>query len=255
MDYLSLSWILAVLIVFQIAHSKLASYILPLFPALALMTGNYLGNLLSSIQYRKKIQNLLCASFIILAVLGIAVMLGHKAYRHYISSQLPMYFLSSSLIVLSGLGVTLAFKERFQQALYVLALTLCPIFMTAFMIRPDVEGYVSSYEASEYIPQRSLGVMTVLTSKPNARGIRFYTGQDVAAVDFTGKQFFSPHPIEILDTKERIVKVLESQRVTYAVVRKSVYQFILKNCTNHFHVSLLKDIGFNYILRIVPDEK
>ena len=254
-DYLSLSWVLAVLIVFQIAHSKLASYILPVFPALALMTGNFLGNLLSSVQYRKKIQNLLCASFGILAVFGIAVMIGHKAYRHYISSQLPMYFLSSSLIVLSGLGITLAFKERFQGALYVLALTLCPIFMTAFMIRPDVEGYVSSYEASEYIPQRSLGVMTVLTSKPNARGIRFYTGQDVAAVDFTGKQFFSPHPIAILDTADKITKVLESQRVTYAVVRKSVYQFILKNCTNHFHVSLLKDIGFNYILRIVPNEK
>ena len=66
--------------VFQMAHSKLASYILPLFPALALMTGNFLGNGLSQIQHRKKMQNLLCASFAILAVLGIAVMAGHKAY-------------------------------------------------------------------------------------------------------------------------------------------------------------------------------
>jgi len=250
MDYLSLSWILAVLIVFQIAHSKLASYILPLFPALALMTGNYLGNLLSSIQYRKKIQNLLCASFIILAVLGIAVMLGHKAYRHYISSQLPMYFLSSSLIVLSGLGVTLAFKERFQQALYVLALTLCPIFMTAFMIRPDVEGYVSSYEASEYIPQRSLGEMTVLTSKANARGIYFYTGQDVAVVDFSGKPFFSPHPIPILNKMDKIMKILEAQRVTFGVIRKTAYEYILKNCPHRYHVALLRIIGYDYVVRI-----
>ena len=83
MDYLSLSWILAVLMVFQMAHSKLASYILPLFPALALMTGNFLGNGLSQIQHRKKIQNLLCASFALLAVLGLAVVVGHKAYRHY----------------------------------------------------------------------------------------------------------------------------------------------------------------------------
>ena len=122
MDYLGLSWVLAVLIVFQMAHSKLASYILPLFPALALMTGNFLGNGLSQIQQRKKMQNLLCASFGILVVLGIAVMAGHKIYRHYISSPLPMYFLSGSLIALSGIGITLAFKERFQAALYVLAL-------------------------------------------------------------------------------------------------------------------------------------
>ena len=249
-DYLCLSWILAVLVVFQMAHSKLASYILPLFPALALMTGNFLGNALSQIQDRKKMQNLLCASFSLLIVLGIAVMAGHKAYRHYISSQLPMYFLSGSLITLSGLGVTLAFKERFQLALYVLALSLCPIFLTAFMIRTDVQGYLSSHEASEYIPPRSLGVMTVLTSKANARGIRYYTGQDVAVVDFSGKPFFSPHPIPILDTTDKVMKVLEGQRLTFGVVRKTAYQAILKNSANRYHVALLGIIGYDYIVRI-----
>ncbi len=249
-DYLSLSWILAVLMVFQVAHSKLSSYALPLFPALALMTGNFLGNGLSQIQHRKKMQNLLYASFCLLAVLGIAVMAGHKVYRHYISSQLPMYFLSGSLITLSGIGITLAFKERLQLALYVLALSLCPIFLTAFMVRTDIEGYVSSYEASEYIPQRSLGVMTVLTCKANARGIRYYTGQDVAVVDFSGKPFFSPHPIPILDSTDKIISVLEGQRVTYGVVRKTGYQNVLKDCANRYHVALLGIIGYDYVVRI-----
>jgi 4-amino-4-deoxy-L-arabinose transferase-like glycosyltransferase len=249
-DYLSLSWILAVLMVFYMAHSKLASYILPLFPALALMTGNFLGNALSQIEHRKKMQNLLCVSFTLLAVLGIAVMAGHKVYRHYISSLLPVYFLSGSLIALSGIGITLAFKERFQLALYALAFSLCPIFLTAFMIRTDVEGYVSSYEASEYIPQRSLGVMTVLTSKANARGIHYYTGQDVTVVDFSGKPFFSPHPIPILDTTDKVIKVIESHHLTFGVVRKTVYQAILKNGANHYHVALLRIIGYDYIIRI-----
>ena len=251
-DYLSLSWIFAVLIVFQCAHSKLASYILPLFPALALMTGNFLVNGLFQIQSRKKMLNLLCASFAILALLGIAVVAGQKLYRHYLSSPLPMFFLSGSLIAISGLGVTLAFKERFQGALYVLALCLFPIFVTAFMIRTDIEGYVSSHEASEYIPQRSWGPMTVLTSKPNARGIRFYTGQDIAVVDFSGKQFFSPHPIPILDSEVQIKNVLDHQPVTYAVVRKTVYKFIFKTFSSQYHVSLLRNIGFDYIIRIVP---
>jgi len=249
-DYLSLSWIVAVLMVFQIAHSKLASYILPLFPALALMTGNFLGNALSQIQHRQKMQNLLCASFGILVLLGIAPMAAHKILQHYISSQLPMYFLSGSLIALSGVGITLVFKDRFQWALYVLALSLFPVFMTAFMIRTDLEGYVSSHEASEYIPSRSLGVMTVLTSKGNARGIRYYTGQDVAVVDYSGKPFFSPHPIPILDTTDKIMHVLEGQRRTFGVIRKTAYQDILKNCSNHYHVSLLRIIGYDYVVRI-----
>jgi len=250
-DYLALSWILAVLMVFQCAHSKLASYILPLFPALALLIGNFMGNALSQIQHRRKMQNLLCASFGVLAVLGIVAMVaGHKVLRHYISSQWPMYFLSGSLIALAGLGVTLAFKERFQLALYVLALTLCPIFLTAFMIRTDVEGYVSSHEASEYIPQRSTGVVTVLTSKANARGIRFYTGQDIAVVDYSGKPFFSPHPIPILDTTPKILNILESQRITYGVIRKTAYQDILKDFSKQYHVALLGIIGYDYIVRI-----
>jgi len=48
-----------------------------------LITGNFLGNSLSQIQHRKKMQNLLCASFVVLALLGIAVMAGHKVLRHY----------------------------------------------------------------------------------------------------------------------------------------------------------------------------
>jgi len=249
-DYLGLSWILSVLMVFQLAHSKLASYVLPLFPALALMTGNFLGNSLSQIQHRKKMQNLLCASFVLLALLGIAVMAGHKFYQHYVSSQLPMYFLSGFFVALSGIGISLAFRERFQLALYVLALSLCPVFLTASMVRTDVERYVSSYEASEYIPPRSLGVMTVLTCKANARGIRYYTGQDVAVVDFSGKPFFSPHPIPVLNTTDKIISVLEGQRVTFGVVRKTVYQNILKNCVKRYHVALLRIIGYDYIVRI-----
>jgi hypothetical protein len=161
-----------------------------------------------------------------------------------------MYFLSGSLIALSGFGITLALKERFHEAVYVLALAICPIFLTASMVRTDLEGYVSSYEASEYIPQRSLGVMTVLTSKANARGIRYYTGQDVAVVDFSGKPFFSPHPIPILDTTGKVMSVIEGQRLTFGVVRKTAYQNILKNAVNRYHVALLRIIGYDYIVRI-----
>jgi hypothetical protein len=132
----------------------------------------------------------------------------------------------------------------------VLALTLCPVFLTAFMIRTDLEGYVSSHEASEYIPQRSLGAMTVLACKANARGIRYYTGQDIAVVDFADKPFFSPHPIPILNTIDKVMSVIETQRLTFGVVRKTVYQDILKDCANHYHVALLKIIGYDYIVRI-----
>jgi 4-amino-4-deoxy-L-arabinose transferase-like glycosyltransferase len=254
MDYLCLSWLIAVLAVFEFAHSKLTSYILPLFPAMALMTGNYLGDLLFRIQQRKTLENLLFASFGLTAVLGIAAVVaaGLKKFHPYVPSMGPVFFLSGSLITLSGIGISVVLKERYQTAMYVLALSLLPVFMTAFMVSNQLQGYVSSREASEYVPPRAWGAMTVLTSKTNARGIRYYTGQNVAVLDFTGKPFFSPHPIPILDTNEKVLNALEKQPWTIGVVRKSAYQDIVKNFGGKYHVALLKVIGMDYVIRVEP---
>jgi 4-amino-4-deoxy-L-arabinose transferase-like glycosyltransferase len=248
-DYLSLSWIIAVLIVFQFAHSKLTSYILPLFPALALMTGNFLGNSLTQIQRRRGLQNALYATFAIVALLGVAVMAAQKVCHHYLTSLMPVYFLSGSLIALAGMGAALTLKDRLQTAVYVVALVLCPIFLSAFMIRTDIEGYVSSHEASEYLPPSTRPV-TVLTSKNNARGIRYFTGQDVAVVESSPNPFFSPHPVPILNTNAKILELLKSQPVTYGVIRKNAYKNILTLCTGRYHVALLRTIGVDYVVRI-----
>ncbi|MDE2028341.1 MAG: glycosyltransferase family 39 protein, partial [Candidatus Omnitrophica bacterium] len=160
MDHFSISWLVAVLVVFQPAHSKLASYILPLFPALALMTGNFLGDALSQIQQRPKMEKLLYASFVMPALLGILVLALHKLYGRYVPTMLPSFFLSGALITVAGIGVALTIRGRLQGALYVLALSLAPILATLFMVHTYIEKYVSSHEASAYIPPRSSGSTT-----------------------------------------------------------------------------------------------
>jgi hypothetical protein len=46
------------------------------------------------------------------------------------------------------------------------------------------------------------------------------------------------------------MSLLESQRVTFGVIRKTAYQDILKNCTKRFHVALLGISGSDYIVKI-----
>lgn len=61
-----LSWILVVFVVFQTAHSKLASYIFPLMPALVIITGDYIGMLLDQKRHNLSplvIKSLLLAGF------------------------------------------------------------------------------------------------------------------------------------------------------------------------------------------------
>ncbi len=251
MDHLVLSWVLVTFVIFQSAHSKLTSYILPLYPALAFMTGNFLDDQLLSLQKQKKMKLLLCMTLGIAMVLGVAVIALRGLYQQYVPSTGPIYFLSGALMALAGVGIVLVFKERLVGAIYAVSLFLLPMLFTVFMIGGNIEGHVSSFEASQYIPQKSATATTVLTGKMNARGIRYYTGQDVAVINSGGNPFFSPHPIPILDTQEKIRELLDRQHITYGVVKKSVYEDLSKNFAGYQAV-LLKHVGPYYILRIEP---
>ncbi|MEI7999092.1 MAG: glycosyltransferase family 39 protein, partial [Candidatus Omnitrophota bacterium] len=250
-EYFLLSWILVVLIIFQFAHSKLASYILPMFPALALLTANFVDEKLETFDFRiiKKLSYVLIG---FLTLLAIAVLLAYKVYKPYLSSTLPAYWLSAGLFSIGGISLTLLFKDKVRQAIVLLSFSLVPIFITAFMITSAVEPHVSMYEAALYVPSLSMHKTTILTGKPFARGVNYYTGQDVAVMDLGGKNYFSPHPIPILNTKESLLAFLNTQPQTFAIVKKSNYEYLNKNYAQQFHINVLKMTGRNYVLRIEP---
>jgi 4-amino-4-deoxy-L-arabinose transferase-like glycosyltransferase len=250
-EYFLLSWTLVVFIVFQSAHSKLASYILPMFPALALLTANYIDEKIE--EYHQDIIKNLCYILIgFLTVLGIAVVLSYKIYKPYVPSQMPAYWLSASLLSLSGISLTLLFKDKIRQALMLLAFSLAPILITMFMVSSWLDPQFSMYEASCYLPIVKTHKMTILTVKPYARGVYYYTGQNVAVMDLGGQNYFSPHPIPILNTKDKLDVFLTSQRETFAILKKSGYEYLNNNYNRQFHISVLKILGINYVLKIEP---
>lgn len=83
-------WIGAVFFIFQTAHSKLASYILPLFPALAVITGDFVCNRMS---LRPKSQkNIYLLALSIFVVLW-AILFTHSYIDPYVSSRMPAEYL------------------------------------------------------------------------------------------------------------------------------------------------------------------
>ena len=248
-EYFLLSWILVVFIVFQVSHSKLASYILPMFPALALLTANYIDQKIEEYHYGiiKKLSYCLIG---FLTVLGIAVVAAHKGYKAYVPSITPAYWLSAGLFSLSGISLTLLFKDKIRQAITLLAFSLVPILLTGFMVMPFLEPHISMYDASCYIPSAAMHKSVILTAKPYARGVAYYTNQDVAVMDIGGGNYFSPHPIPILNTKESVEAFLKAQKETFAVLKKSGYEYLSKTYGEDFHIDVLKVSGRNYILKI-----
>ncbi len=248
-DHFLLSWFLAVFVIFQCAHSKLSSYILPVFPVLALLAGDVIGRYAPAGRQRG-VRVMLLVMAGLFALLGMAFLAFRPLYQSYVPSPLPGYFLSALLITWGGCIATLVLKERLKEALSVLAFIGAPFLIALFLLRHDIEPYVSSYSAAQYLPRPEGHKTTILCGKSRARGLRFYTGQDIAVMDINGNNYFSPHPIPILNTLDKVKEFLREQKRTYAVLKKGAYNTVSTLDPAHFKVTLLGRCGLEYVLTV-----
>jgi 4-amino-4-deoxy-L-arabinose transferase-like glycosyltransferase len=178
-DYFLLSWMLACVAIFQLAHFN---NILVIFTALALLTGGYIGEALNT--RKTNIINVFCyimAAFIVIC--GVLVMWLYPHYKLYIPSMLPVYLLSGSLMALGGISITYLLKENVEHALMTLVAMVFIFLCAGYAGKSDIEPYISTFEIAQHLPQAKAKKSTVLTLKPYAAGIKFYTGQNVAVKD------------------------------------------------------------------------
>ncbi len=249
-DYFLVSWVVAVFIVFQCAHSKLASYVLPVFPALALIAGNAVGRYLADDDTQGVMKKILLAMAALPALLGVALVALKHVTQAYLPSPLPAYFLSALLITWGGIIAVLTLKDRTKEALAVLTAIGTPFLVGMLLVSHDMTPYISSYSAAQYVPHDNVVKTTLLCGKPQARGLRYYTGQDIAVMDINGSNYFSPHPIPILNTLDKVREFLRGQKRTYAVLKKGAYAQIRSLDQGRFRTTLLGHCGADYILTI-----
>ena len=245
-------WIVAVFLIFQFAHSKLVSYIFPLFPALALLAGDFVYDALSSVSRNRILLFVLLASSLILLAIPLGLIIAWDKYSIYLSSKIPVYITITAFAVLVVLMLYFIFKNKLLKSVYLLVLVI-PVFLgISPFIANDLEPYLSSQRASQYLSDIPGVNVTVLCSKFFTRGVRYYTGKEVAAVDINGNPFFSPHPIPFLDLDQEVRGFLRSHPVTYCVVRKSQANDIERLIGKEFKSTVLKISGDEYVLKIEP---
>jgi 4-amino-4-deoxy-L-arabinose transferase-like glycosyltransferase len=241
-------WIAAVFLVFQFAHSKLVSYIFPLFPALALIAADFIYE---SIANKKRgIFIISILNFTLLLAIPINLFLFQSKYQIYLSSKTPMFILLVAIIIFVFTFLALTVKKKFLESFYLLAFLL-PLFLSVvpFVIR-DIQPYVSSKDACDYLVKNYKVDGTVLCSKFYVRGVRFYMDKETAVITPKGDKFFSPHPVLYLDSEAKWRDFFKQQAVTYCVLKKSYFQDIKQLDGAGFKVELLKVIADKYIARV-----
>jgi len=243
-------WIMAFFIAFLPAHSKLASYIFPAFPALAIIAGDFIYNAITSNKRRAIfISSLVC--WFLLLMLPVALFVSTKRFSMYIPSKAPVYnFILLYLLVLAAM-LFFTLRKKFMVYFYFLVLQALLILFFIFSSQSNFQAYISSQDASRYLLSNYKVENRILCSKLFVRGVRFFTEKDLAVINVRGGNFFSPHPIPYLDTDEKVVSFLKSQSVTYCIISKSSLTDIKRIVSNNsFKLDMIKLIGDEYIVKI-----
>ena len=246
--------ITAVLAVFQPAHSKLVSYIFPLFPALALVAGGYIAEETTLGKSNRQSYWVLWINLLTVFLIPIALIITSVWFKHYLSPYVPAQStINLFIFIFLAYGLVMLFlllKRKLRASIYCLALFVPIMIYLIPLMRYNLEPYLSSKQACEYLLKNYKVDNSILASKFFVRGVKYYTDKPVAAIDMPGTPFFSPHPIPFLRTQDAVRDFLRQQKITYCILKKNSVEDIQRLSLGEFKTTVLKVIGNEYILKI-----
>jgi len=245
-------WIVVTFFIFQIARSKLTSYIFPLFGGLAIISGGFIYDMIIDKARRKQFFAISGALWFIFLLILICTIAALFKFSYYLSSLWPAYLLVFIFMLWLVIAIFNFINKRALAIFYMFVLFL-PVFMSIIpFIYKDAEPYFSSKYACDYLLKNySLDKNAyLLCSKDFARGTRFYTDMKIAVFAPDGGNYFSPHPIPVLDASAKTEEFLRQQPVTYGFLKESSLDDLKGVMGEDLELQVLNKIGNEYIIKI-----
>lgn len=123
-----LLWITIIFLFFSIPKSKIVTYMLPIFPAAALLTGRYLASIWTSISQKKITQYSL--GFAVAAVLfALALILARYTWGNFPNAFVTYLIILDSLLVICA-GIAIFLRNHSFSSLFLLCLTCNILFLS-----------------------------------------------------------------------------------------------------------------------------
>jgi 4-amino-4-deoxy-L-arabinose transferase-like glycosyltransferase len=189
------SWFLLVFLFFSVSRTKLVTYILPLFPAMAIITGKFLADLIAGRVSRSKINKIvyLFVGVSLAAAVGAIVLVWHE----YPGSEAVKGVFMASGIFLVCVAAASYFlsKGKFMACFMTIAFSVVMLIppITVYIF-PTVEEYESRKDLALTIKELSLPFERVGAECDHRRGIAFYSGrtkiEDIHPSANTRSEFF-----------------------------------------------------------------
>jgi hypothetical protein len=251
-----LFWIIGVYMFVQPASSKLASYIFPAFPAIAIILSHYLEKVLSKEKGQKIKEVSIIASLMSIFMLGVIVvgLIFAEKYEYILVNISSIYAFAVCLFFIAGLIFYFQKKGQYGKLVFMYPTITAALLAVLFFARPYIEPWVSCKDISVVFKEIDRSDTPVLASKFYVRGIRYYTDRDMAVIDINGKGFWSPHPIPFLNTDQKVIDFLDQRPTTYAVVKEGNVKDLKRINQGRYNIQELDGIGGKYILRITKND-
>jgi 4-amino-4-deoxy-L-arabinose transferase-like glycosyltransferase len=178
-------WFTAIFVFFTLSKSKIAYYLLPLLPAVALLAGCYLRALASAAELRGA--HWLCSAAF-LYLFGTALLLGGLALpfvTHWIEKDLISWSIPMAVfLAMGGLGTVFFLRQKkILSCFWTLTATiLCAVLLSATSLVPHLNKYKSPRPLGEFVKLRIPPAVPVYVYQSTMDDFNFYAGRETLTV-------------------------------------------------------------------------
>jgi 4-amino-4-deoxy-L-arabinose transferase-like glycosyltransferase len=208
------SWVLVTWAIFALAHSKLPSYVLPLFPALAIA-------LAISLEDAERQRRAAAVAAAISFLFGVALLAVPLLVKGPLAAQLRPTLVAVAVfgVVQLIVGASLL-TRRVGAAVTLNAVGFLATVLVACLAVPAsaAAGYTDA-GVPAIVAREGLAGQTILTSKFYVRGVWYATGSPVVVMDRHANPFWSPHPVEVLQRDDQVRAFFDAKAKVLCVIR------------------------------------
>lgn len=225
-------WWAFVFLFFTVCKTKLVSYILPMFPALAIIIGWYISRMMQKMRHNTTFYHWIVGSGLMFTLLGIGWIVGGQQLHELAFGGMVL----GCLTILLGIAIifTLWYYRDIQLAawLHVMAgmVTMCVVF--AFLL-PVVADRFSVKTISSVYQQQCRQDTKIYVDKFLRPGFMYYAGKP---------------GIEMLPNTGAFAEALKVQEDKYFLVRGLEYRRLLKNQSKPDNLTEVTEIADIYLL-------
>ena len=200
-ELLTLCLIVPTFVIFSIAKTKLPSYMLPLYPFIAIMIAKLWHDFFEQPEKFKKsflLANIIFGLIIFLIIIGFILIGNQNNAIHYQAAIGHLAFLARLFVGLNLLTVLLFFFKRYYLSFIALPIS---VFIMALVLTTQTLPLVEYYKGTKEMGQRIKREI-----KPDQIVAAYNVGNRPSVV------FYSPKPVQFLKTEKALKQFLQQNK-------------------------------------------